>query len=134
MTAPKTLLRMTGANLAPPAFAESAVVVIDAQREYVDGKLALPAAAPALASLAALLDRARKAGAPIFHIAHRGNPGGLFDPGGPSFAFANEAKNAPGERVIEKRLPNAFAGTELEAALRASGRTSLVVAGFMTHM
>ena len=31
-------------------------------------------------------------------------------------------------------VPNAFAGTELNARLAATGRKELVLAGFMTHM
>ena len=38
------------------------------------------------------------------------------------------------EKVIEKALPNAFAGTELDAVLAATGRKKLIVIGFMTHM
>ena len=38
---PKTLLQMAGASNAPPPLSESTVVVIDAQREYTDGKLPL---------------------------------------------------------------------------------------------
>jgi nicotinamidase-related amidase len=127
-------MQMAGANLAPPSLGDSAVVVIDAQREYVDGKVILPAVGPALSALAALLDKARRAGAPVIHVAHRGNPNGLFDPAGPGYAFADQAKPAAGERAIDKRLPNAFAGTELEKLLRESQRTSLIFAGFMTHM
>ena len=39
---PKTLLQMAGASNTPPALSDSTVVVIDAQREYTDGKLPLP--------------------------------------------------------------------------------------------
>ena len=38
------------------------------------------------------------------------------------------------EAVIEKALPNAFAGTDLQVRLAATGRTNIVLAGFMTHM
>jgi len=36
--------------------------------------------------------------------------------------------------VVEKPLPNAFAKTDLEAKLQATGRKTLIIAGFMTHM
>jgi len=39
-----------------------------------------------------------------------------------------------GEPVLPKGLPNAFAGTALEARLRETGRRELILAGFMTHM
>ena len=61
-------------------------------------------------------------------------PGGLFDPGGPNFKFAAQAEPRAGEAVVEKPLPNAFAKTDLEAKLQASGKKTLVIAGFMTHM
>ena len=41
---------------------------------------------------------------------------------------------AAGEVVVRKTLPNAFAGTDLDALLKSTGRTELIIAGFMTHM
>ena len=38
------------------------------------------------------------------------------------------------ESIVSKPLPNAFAQTDLDAALKKLGRTQLVIAGFMTHM
>ncbi|MGE0063520.1 MAG: cysteine hydrolase family protein [Xanthobacteraceae bacterium] len=130
----KTLLQMAGANPAPGKLTEAAVVIIDAQNEYVTGKLPLEGVDAALAQVAALLAAARAAKAPIIHIAQRGRPGGLFDPEGPSFKFAAPAAPQAGETVIEKPLPNSFAKTTLHEALQATGRKHLVVAGFMTHM
>ncbi|HEY7610133.1 MAG TPA: cysteine hydrolase family protein [Alphaproteobacteria bacterium] len=134
MSAPKTLLALAGAPSAPPPLRDSAVVVIDAQREYVDGALPLPGVEAALDQISALLARARKAGAPIIHVRHLGRAGGLFDPDAPRGAIADKAKPAAGEPVIGKKLPNAFAGTDLAAALAKTGKRNLVVCGFMTHM
>ena len=134
MSAPKTLLALAGAPSEPPALRDSAIVVIDAQREYVDGALALPGVGPALARIAGLLKRARKAGAPVIHVRHLGRPGGLFDPDAPRGAIADEVKPAAGETVVGKKLPNAFAGTELHNVLAATGKLNIVVCGFMTHM
>ncbi len=39
-----------------------------------------------------------------------------------------------GETVVEKTLPNSFAGTELHSLLVVTKRTNLILAGFMTHM
>lgn len=58
MTAPRTLLDLAGADLAPPRLADSVLVVIDAQGEYRTGRLPLEGIEP---SLAALLGRAREA-------------------------------------------------------------------------
>src|SRR5690606_28195749 len=125
---------MAGADLRPAPLSQSTVVVIDAQYEYLDGKLPLPGIKPALAAISQLLAKARDAGAPIVHIAHKGRPGGLFDRDGHGGAIIEAASPQGAERVIEKPLPNAFAQTNLDAELKALGRTSLILAGFMTHM
>jgi nicotinamidase-related amidase len=134
MNGPKTLLQMAGAPLDPGKFSESAVVVIDAQNEYVNGKLPLPGVNAALDNIAILLKAARAAGAPVVHVQHKGRAGGLFDPGADSFKLAPQAAAQSGEAIVEKPLPNAFAQTNLQDVLSKTGKKSLIVAGFMTHM
>jgi nicotinamidase-related amidase len=134
MSGPKTLLQMAGAPLEPGKFSESAVVVIDAQNEYVNGKLPLPGVSAALDNIAILLKAARAAGAPVIHVQHKGRAGGLFDPGADSFKLAPQAAAQTGEAIVEKPLPNAFAQTNLQDVLSKTGKKSLIVAGFMTHM
>ena len=85
MSDAKTLLQMAGVNPAPANLSDAAVVIIDAQNEYVSGKLPLTGVDAALTQIANLLAAARAAGAPVIHIAQRGRPGGMFDPGGPGF-------------------------------------------------
>lgn len=134
MHQPKTLLEMAGAPLTPSALSKSAVVLIDCQMEYVDGALALPGARPALAEAKRLVERARKAGAPVIHVVHQGRPGGLFDLDAPRGKEAPEVAAIAGEAVVKKPLPNSFAKTELDEVLKKTGRKELIVAGFMTHM
>ena len=134
MSTPKTLLELSGADLNPPPLSKSAVVIIDAQNEYLDGKLALPGTMPAIEAIRTLLANARAAGAPIIHVAHKGKAGGMFDRDGRGGAIIAAVAPEGGEVVIEKPLPNAFAQTTLDAELKKTGRTSLVLAGFMTHM
>ena len=132
--APKTLLQMAGAPATPSKLSDAVLIVVDAQREYVDGKLPLTGVGPALSEIGKLLARARAAGTPVIHIQHKGKPGGAFGPDTPGFPIAGEAAPLAGEQVIEKSLPNAFAGTALKGALDATGRKELILAGFMTHM
>jgi nicotinamidase-related amidase len=132
--APKTLLEMAGASAAPPQLGQATVLVIDAQREYVDGALPLAGVGPAIAEIARLLEQARQAGAAVIHVKHRGREGGAFDPTAPRGQIVAELAPAGAEIVVEKSLPNAFAGTDLKARLDATGRKDLVVVGFMTHM
>jgi nicotinamidase-related amidase len=133
MDAPKTLLQLSAASLAPAKLREAALILIDLQNEYLAGPIAVEGAEAALAAAKSLLDQARHVGAPVFHIAHKGRTGGMFDRDHergqfvPILAPQNEA-------VIEKGLPNSFAATDLAARLNATGRKELIMVGFMTHM
>lgn len=130
-----TLLSLTHAAHPPARLSESVVVIIDAQREYTDGRLPLAGVAAALHQTHRLLERARAAGVPIIHIQQISAPGrGVFEAGGPYIAFAPEATPLPSEPVITKSLPNAFAGTSLDATLKQLGRKHVIFSGYMTHM
>ncbi len=130
---PPTLMEMAGVSAVPAPLSKSVLVVIDAQREYVDGVLPLVGIDQALEEGAKLLKRARAAKIPVVHVVHHG-AGQLFNPNGPYFAVAAPLVPVSGEAVIEKKLPNAFAGTDLQRTLAATGRRHLVVVGFMTHL
>ncbi len=134
-TLPKTLLDIAGASLRPASLQEAALVIIDAQNEYVSGKLPLNGIAAAIAETSRLLAKARAAGTPVIHIVH------LSPAGRPAFARGShgaeivpELTPLPSEAVVEKALPNSFAGTALHERFAATGRKSLILAGFMTHM
>jgi nicotinamidase-related amidase len=132
---PATLLDLTHAAPPPARLTTSVVVIIDAQREYTHGRLPLSQVQDALRQTRRLLQRARAAGVPILHIQQSSAPGrGVFEPTGPFTAFAPEAAPLPGETIITKQLPNAFAGTTLDEALRKLGRKSILISGYMTHM
>lgn len=132
---PKTLLELAGATVRPPRLADTVLVVIDAQQEYVDGLLPLAGVDAALDEIGRLLERARRLGTPVIHVVHHGRgSGGPFAPGSRGVEIASPAAPAPGEPVVTKSLPNAFASTDLADRLHALHRSSLVLAGFMTHM
>lgn len=133
MTLPQTLLQLTGRSYAPATLGTATLLIIDAQEEYRSGTLKLPDLEPALAQITSLLARARAGGTPIIHVRHLGIPGGLFDPQQPRGQFLAEAQPQDGETLVEKRLPNAFAGTDLHEQLQALGNLDLIVCGFMTH-
>ena len=134
MTAAKTLLQLAGADLTPAKVTDGCLVLIDLQNEYINGPIAVPDADAAIANAAQLLTTARSSGAPIIHVAHKGRPGGLFDRGTDRGQIVAALAPLPAEPIVEKGLPNAFAGTDLQAHLDAIGRKNLVLAGFMTHM
>ena len=131
---PKTLLEMAGADLTPPPLAEAVLVLIDCQNEYVTGALPLEGVETALENLAGLLARARAAGTPIVHVQHKGRPGGAFDLAQARGAIHELVAPLAGEVVIQKGLPNSFAGTGLHDALQEFDRNNLILTGFQTHM
>jgi nicotinamidase-related amidase len=132
---PRTLISLSGFKLEATRLSNSVLVIIDAQREYVDGKLRLDGIDASIKEASLLLDRARKAGTPIIHIVHNGKPGSaLFNPDGPSVQVVSELAPKLNETIIKKTLPNAFAGTNLEETLARLGRKNLIVIGYMTHM
>lgn len=131
---PQTILHLSGAPLHPAPLDRAALVLIDHQREYVDGALPLSGMAAAVDAAADLLALARRHGVPVFHVLHHGKPGGAaFDPTGPGVAVIDALAPADGEAAVIKSLPNSFAGTDLHERLQVAGRPELIIAGFMTH-
>ena len=128
------MLEMAGAPNRPQRLADSAVVMIDAQLEYVTGRLPLAGVGPALEVGAGLLAAARVAGRPVIHVQHRGKGDGLFGPDSAFFAIAPEVAPVAGEAVVEKVVPNAFADGALDAKLKQLGVSKIIIGGFMTHL
>lgn len=128
-----TMLQMAGATPTPATMADGILLIIDAQREYTDGLLPLPGVGAAVDALAGLLEKARVAGAPVVHVRHKG-PGKAFNPSSAGFEIVAPLAPRAGETIVDKGLPNAFAGTDLAGILAATGRKNLIVGGFMTHM
>ena len=81
---PQTLFEMAGAKPEPAKLSNAVLIIIDAQREYVDGALPLVGVDAAIAETAQLLTRARKSGTPVIHVMHKGK-GALFNPEGRYF-------------------------------------------------
>ncbi len=134
MSEPKTLLAMAGVPNRPHRLAEAAVVMIDAQMEYVTGRLPLTGVGSALEVGAELLAAARTGGRPVIHVQHRGAGDGLFGPDSAFFAIAPEVTPLGDEPVVEKVVPNAFADGALDAKLKELGVSNIIIGGFMTHL
>ena len=79
MTANTTLRQLAGMADQPAAMAESTLILIDCQNTYTRGVLELDGVQAALDQAAELLDRARSARIPIFHVAHDGGAGSPYD-------------------------------------------------------
>lgn len=129
---PKTLVEMAGMKPEPARLKDAVLVIIDAQREYLDGHLPLVGMDASIKDAALLLDRARKAGTPVVHVVHKG-AGALFNPASPYFAIVPPLRPLPNEAVVEKTHVSAFVGTRLGEILAATGRKKLILMGYMTH-
>jgi nicotinamidase-related amidase len=82
----------------------------------------------------ALLEAWRSTGRPIYHIRHDSiEPASHYRPGQSGNEFKPGARPLTGETVIPKRTNSAFIGTDLEARLRGTGHSTLVIAGVITN-
>jgi nicotinamidase-related amidase len=134
MARPKTLVQLAGREATPCRLGESVVVMIDCQNTYTTGVMKLSGIEAALEEAARLLARAREAGTPVVHVMHDGGPGSAYDVREEIGRIAEAVAPRGDEATVVKRLPNAFAKTDLHERLQGLGKTDLIVAGFMTHM
>lgn len=115
--------------------ASTALVLIDFQNEYFDGRLPIPDGAAALRHAAQLVRLADKHGMPVFHIQHVGpSDSPLFATGSALADIHADLTPAPQHRVLRKSTVSSFASTDLDAQLRAAGVRTLIITGLMTHM
>jgi nicotinamidase-related amidase len=135
MTTTSTTLReLNGFDDTPPTLADSTLILIDYQNTYVGGVMELEGWEAALGSAAALLGRAREAGAKVIHVINDGGEGTPYDIRAEIGRIHPRVTPVEGEPVVVKRVPNAFVDTELGELVDAAGNKDVIVAGFMTHM
>jgi nicotinamidase-related amidase len=134
MTELATLRQVAGLASVPAPLSRSALIMIDCQNTYRTGIMKLAGVEAALERAAQLLARARSLCIPIIHIMHDAGPGSPYDIRAEIGRIADPVAPAAGEQVVVKNYPNSFMATDLDARLKASGATDLVLAGFMTHM
>ena len=134
MPARPTLRSLLQLPTEPQPLSKSALILIDCQNTYREGVMQLEGVEPALKECAALLARARDAGAPVIHIQHDAGPGSPYDTKAHIGSIADVVAPKTGEKVITKAYPSSFEKTDLDAELKRLGVTDLVIAGFMTHV
>jgi nicotinamidase-related amidase len=114
-----------------------ALLVIDVQNEYFPGG-ALPITHPpdSLRRITDAMDGAAENGIPIVVIQHGSdNPDAQsFRKGSPGWRLKGEVEVRKRAAVIEKTMPDSFAGTNLQAWTRENAVDTLVICGYMTQM
>ncbi|AZO02762.1 MULTISPECIES: cysteine hydrolase family protein [unclassified Mesorhizobium] len=113
-----------------------ALVVVDVQNDYNGGNLAIqhPPFAETVANVARAMDAAAAAGIKIVvvkQMAPETSP--IFAKGSHGGELHPEIARGSRDHYVEKTLPSAFAGTDLEAWLRANAIDTIAVVGYMTH-
>ena len=113
-----------------------ALIVIDVQNEYATGKLLIeyPEINTSLANIGMAMDAACAASIPIIVVqqyAPADSP--VFAQGSNAWELHEVVRSRKWNHYIEKKLPSAFAGTDLAEWLNANSIDTLVVAGYMTH-
>lgn len=131
----KTFTELFGFNHPAARLSEAVVIIIDMQREYLDGSVPLPHLQAAVTGAAQLIARAHAQKTPVIHVVNKGPEGNLlFNDEGPFYAELDAIAAREGESVVIKHLPNSFAGTNLQEIIARTGRQQLIIAGCTSHV
>ena len=111
---------------------DSTLIIIDAQNEYAEGKLAVSNAASSRKAIASLLQKYRDANGKIVHVTHVVPDGApVFTPNTALAEEFEELTPRQGEKVVKKMYPSAFAETDLAEYLKGEGQGKVVLTGYM---
>lgn len=125
---------MLGITPSTPTTDNSVLIIIDAQNEYANGKLAVTNERSSRDAITALLHKYRDAKAPVIHVVHATPEGApIFTPGTELAEEFKELTPLQGENIVKKQFPGSFTGTELEKLLKESGRDKIVLVGYMVR-
>ena len=110
---------------------DTGLLMVDVQRDMLEGENPVPSSAEVRSRLEALLLKARRSGALVVHVQIDGGPGDPDAPGteGWALVFAPLA----GEPVVRKSVGNAFSNPELSRVLRQQNVSRVVVAGMQSE-
>ena len=113
-----------------------ALLVIDVQNEYFNGKLPVSYPDGSFENILKAMDAAKERGIPVVVIQHRAikEDSPVFRFQSPEWELHPEIASRPRDVLIEKTLPGSFTGTELEQWLRENGIDTVTISGYMTQM
>jgi nicotinamidase-related amidase len=113
-----------------------ALIVIDVQNEYVTGNLPIefPDIHVSLSNIGKAMDAAKEAGIPII-VVQQSSPdeSPVFAQGSEGWELHDVVRSRTWDHYFEKKLPSAFAGTNLADWLSEHQINTLAVTGYMTH-
>jgi len=130
----ETVFKGTYAGTGRPA-GRRALLVIDVQNEYFTGKLPVCYPADTLPNILRAVTGAKQAGIPVVIVRHSmpGEGASAFVKGTDAWELHDAVKTIESDHYVEKHLPSAFVGTDLQAWLDAQGIDTVVISGYMTQ-
>lgn len=112
----------------------AALIIIDQQQGILHPRLGSRNNPQAEDRIAQLLLHWRETGRPVIHVQHLSlSPDSVFWPQQSGVEFQERFRPHPGERLIQKQVPDAFCVTTLHAGLLEAGIRQLVIVGVATH-
>lgn len=134
MSAP-SFKQILGIAQSSASSSDSALLIIDAQNEYQDGKLAISNIKTSRPAIEKLLSTYRSKGGKIVHIRHKVPSGApVFTPDTPLADEFQELKPQDGEETVIKQYPGSFEQTKLKEILDGWGIKKVVLCGYMAHV
>ncbi|WP_434581166.1 cysteine hydrolase [Pseudomonas sp. Z5-35] len=112
----------------------AALILIDQQKGILEPRLGRRNNPQAELRMLALLAHWRGSARPVFHVHHLSrSPESVFWPGQSGVDVQQRFAPVAGESLVQKQVPDAFCGTDLEAQLRGVGISQLVIVGVATN-
>ncbi|MCJ1383939.1 hypothetical protein MMC17_007053 [Xylographa soralifera] len=131
----KSFRELLGVSPSTASTSDSALVIIDAQQEYASGLLKVSNASSSCAAIKSLLEKYRSATGAIVHIHHETPEGApVFTPGKEVSETMKGLEAQKGEKVIWKKHPGSYAGTDLQKWLDEKSMKKVVLVGYMVSL
>ncbi len=113
---------------------QTALIIIDVQKAIDHPSWGRRNNLDAEKNIQRLLQHCRKHQLHIIHVQHLSTEAqSTYRPNQEGCHFKEEVQPLEGEKIIQKRLQNAFIKTDLEADLRAKGLNELLITGVITN-
>lgn len=113
---------------------KSALLVIDVQRAMFDEADPVYEGEALLRTIGGLIAAARAEGAPVIYVRHGEGAGQPLEWGTEGWQIHPAIAPLDGERIIDKRTPDSFHETGLQAVLAELGVQHLVLTGIQTEV
>ena len=113
-----------------------ALMLIDIQNEYFNGKLPVYEANKSLDNILKIIEAAKKNNTKIIVVQHTSNinNASTFVKGTKEWELHNEIKKISYDKHIEKNYPGSFTNTDLEKFVNDNNINHFIITGYMTQM